>query len=421
MRKKEIAVIFFTEQGARLAGRVWDALAEYDEKMPCRSLAEGQADSARVVLYSRIGAQNRQSEDAVAVRESLHDWCAKVFPAADAILFIGAAGIAVRTIAPFLVSKTTDPAVLAADERGNHVISLLSGHLGGGNELTLFLADRLGADPVITTASDVGGKLAVDVWAQKNNLYITDLQAAKRVAARIVGGEAVAFYCEDDGKVRGTFPAEFFWLTPADPSRLSRTEPEEGKSSEGKDSAHPKEMCLSAAVIVSVFNDAVIRDISGEAKSLYHPAEESEEDIPTLHLVPRAVVLGVGCKRGKSFEEIRDFVCGVLRENHISPHSICAVASIDRKADEPGLAALAGEFGVPFETFSAETLQAVPGEYSASDFVAAVTGADNVCERAAMAALTEEEQQSARFLCRKTAGNGVTAALLERPWEVSFE
>ncbi len=262
---------------------------------------------------------------------------------------------------------------MVADDAGTHVISLLSGHLGGGNELTRFLAERLGADPVITTASDVRGKLAIDVWAQKNHLYITDLKAAKAVAARIVNGETVPFYCE--GCVSGEVPPE-----------LKRVDTDTLSDQDG-------------AVIVSVRNS--VRN--------------------NLHLVPRAVILGIGCKKGKSVEEIRKFVFSLLREQKVAPQSICKIASIDLKAKEAGLKAFAEELDVPFVTFSAEKLNELPGEYTSSAFVSSVTGVDNVCERAAMAALDSGEWEGARFLCRKAAGNGVTAALLEQPWEVFFE
>ena len=101
--------------------------------------------------------------------------------------------------------------------------------------------------------------------------------------------------------------------------------------------------------------------------------------------------------------------------------SICCLASIDLKKDEPGLWQLAREMGVPFETFPVDELRAVSGDFSASGFVSEITGVDNVCERAALAVLEEKEREKARFLCRKTAKDGITVALLEKYWEVCFE
>ena len=100
--------------------------------------------------------------------ESLKEWCLRCFEEGEALVFVGACGIAVRTIAPFLQDKTKDPAVLVMDEAGRYVISLVSGHLGGANRLALKIAESLGAEPVITTATDVNGKFAVDVFAKDN-------------------------------------------------------------------------------------------------------------------------------------------------------------------------------------------------------------------------------------------------------------
>ncbi|MCC8152617.1 MAG: cobalamin biosynthesis protein, partial [Lachnospiraceae bacterium] len=420
------------------------------EDVACDASGERSEDG----VYDASGVRNEddvcavpdmKKEEASIVESSLRDWCADVFAQSSALIFVGATGIAVRTIAPFLVSKAEDPAVLVADEQGKHVISLLSGHLGGGNELTIFLAESLGADPVITTASDVGGKLAIDVWAQKNGLYITDLKAAKAVAARIVGGMSVLFYCE--GCVTGEIPPE---LVRADPvkrekepvqSESVKKEPELVQSESVKrEDEHVQTpevrdentglrdgKCLTGAETVSgksaagrsslpVAADCLVIVSVSEPDAL----QRLKRDRVILHLVPRAVILGIGCKKGKSAREIHDFVFDILNRQRLAPQSIAAVASIDLKSGEAGLLDLAAELGVPFLTFSAEELRAVPGDYSSSGFANRVTGVDNVCERAAMAALTEEEQKKAHFLCRKTVGGGMTAALLEKEWKVTF-
>ncbi|MBM6685952.1 cobalamin biosynthesis protein CbiG, partial [Faecalicatena contorta] len=112
------------------------------------------------------------------------------------IVFIGAAGIAVRLIAPYIRDKFTDPAVLVLDEGGRFVIPLLSGHVGGANDLARFLARATGAEAVITTATDVNGRFAVDVFAKKCGLVLTDRTKAKDISARILKGEKVGFYSE---------------------------------------------------------------------------------------------------------------------------------------------------------------------------------------------------------------------------------
>ncbi len=340
-----------------------------------------------VFQYTTKDTVTQENPGAVFAAGGLKNWCGTVFLDSDALIFIGACGIAVRTIAPFLKSKAEDPAVLVSDELGKNIISLLSGHLGGGNELTEYLAKELGANPVITTASDVNGRIAIDVWAKKNRLLIADLKLAKAAAAKIVAGEKVSFYCE--GTIRGRIPEELslqFWNRAEGPYR--------------KNGAVCPAKSQETAVAVSVH--------TGWGENV-------------LHLIPKAVVMGIGCKRGKSCEEIRTSVGKILRKYETAPESICRIASIDIKAKEPGLCAFAGELSVPFETFSAEELRKVSGEYEPSEFVRQITGVDNVCERAAMAVLSKEEQKSAEFICRKTAADGVTIALVCREWSVSFE
>lgn len=143
-----------------------------------------------VAFTDRGAAWGEKLGVAVERPASVMAWAAEAFAGSDALLFIGAAGIAVRAIAPHVRSKTTDPAVLVMDERGRHVIPILSGHIGGANELTLEIARRTGAEPVITTATDINGVPAIDVWAVKHDCAIENPQAIKAVSARaLAGGE----------------------------------------------------------------------------------------------------------------------------------------------------------------------------------------------------------------------------------------
>ena len=286
----------------------------------------------------------------------------KLFDWADALIFIGSCGIAVREIAPHVKSKLTDPAVIAVDELGGFVVPLLSGHIGGANALAMELANLLGATPVITTATDIHRKFSVDAWAARQGLYIASLSAAKHVSARIL--EAAVPICSD-------FP-------------VATSLPEgtvEGASGEIG-------ICISC----------------GKRE----PFEE------TLLLVPPVLHLGIGCRRGTSCEAIEEAVNQVCRENEIHPKAIRQVASIDIKADEAGLLAFCAKWGLPVSFYSAQELREVPGEYTPSERVLRVTGVDNVCERAAMVG-------AEKLLVRKTAMDGVTVAIAQEHWEVRFE
>ena len=118
-------------------------------------------------------------------------WAKAHFSSCGALLFIGACGIAVRAIAPLLKDKTTDPAVLVMDEEGRHVIPLLSGHIGGANALALEIARKTGAEPVITTATDLRGVPAIDTWAVNNGCAIENPAGIKAVSSSALAGKTV--------------------------------------------------------------------------------------------------------------------------------------------------------------------------------------------------------------------------------------
>ena len=356
-----VRIVSFTENGYQLFCRIRKVIG----------------DRAAVTGYSGRSQVAETHPDIYLVTEGLQAWCETVFEQSEVLIFIGACGIAVRTIAPFLDSKYTDPAVLVADEQGGHVISLLSGHLGGANAWTQFLAEGLQADPVITTASDVNGRLAVDVWAVRHGLQITDRTLAKYAAAVFVTGEPLPFYAEPGYVDIAALPEEFH-----------RFEAKEAFCN----AAERRKQEQIAGIVVSV-----------------HSGWQTN----VLRLVPQRVVLGIGCRRDKDPAELAQQVDRVLAQYQIAPESICKIASIDLKMHERAICQLAETWKVPFVTFSAETLLQMPGAYALSDFVKQTTGVGNVCERAAVAALEEQERKNPKWICRKQAGNGVTVALLE--------
>lgn len=270
---------------------------------------------------------DRNAFDAENV-ENLSDFTSEVFNEGNVLIYIGAVAIAVRAIAPFVKDKTTDPAVLAIDEQGNFVVPVLSGHIGGANEYARQIAELIGAIPVVTTATDIRGEFAVDVFAKKNNLEINDMKMAKEFSAKLLRGEDAVFTVS--------------------------------------------------------------------------PRIHSEDG---LFLIPKCLVVGMGCRKGKSFEELEEFLLNMLNENHLDKRAVKALVSIDIKKDEEGLNRLADSLNIPFITYSAESLMAQEGDFDSSELVLEKTGADNVCERAVSAYGAE------KILVHKTAKDGMTIAI----------
>lgn len=296
-------------------------------------------------------------------KESLGEAVGKWFARADAMVFVCAAGIAVRCIAPCLVHKSKDPAVLVLDEKGTFCISLLSGHMGGANALAQKVAVLVGAQPVITTATDLEGRFAVDDFARKNHLLIKDWKLAKKISVKILAGEEVGFYSETkpDGE----------W-------------PENLKAQERQ----------RAQIVISC------RRLSLSSE--------------TLQLIPRLVTVGIGCKKGTAEEKIKYAVEQCLLERGILSEAVEQVASIDLKRQEEGIVAYCRKAQMPFVTFTAAQLGQVAGEFEESGFVQQVTGVSNVCERSAVAASGGE------LLCHKKIYNGVTTALAIRKGRLTF-
>ncbi len=329
----QIEIISFTEQGSRLAENIRKELEPYAESH---------------VVYGK------------KMKQPLQDWCREAFLNAQLLIFVGAAGIAVRTIAPFVRDKFTDPAVLVVDEKGTYVIPILSGHVGRANEYAIYLSEKLSATAVITTATDLNKKFAVDVFAQKNGLVIRDRVWAKNISAAILQGEKIGVSCEGD--MVGNLPEELF--------RVS----------------------MRPQISIGIHTEN--------------------------HLIPKAVTLGIGCRKGKPAEEIERFVLEQLEKQQIALESIACVASVDKKKEEPGLVAFCQKYGLKFQTFSSEQLKKVQGDFAESAFVEETIGVGNVCERAAICA---QRTENAHIIRNKTAENGMTLAIAEKEWSVNFE
>ena len=253
--------------------------------------------------------------------EGLAGWTARAFRQAEGLVFVGAAGIAVRAIAPHVRSKAADPAVVVVDEAGRFAIPLLSGHLGGANDLARRIAALLGGQAVLTTATDVRGAFAVDAWARHQGCAVVNPAAIRRVSAKLLAGQAIALRTD--------------WPPAGEPP---------------------------PGVLLAQGADCDVR-------VTLRPGQTD-----ALVLVPRIAVLGVGCRRGTPQAALEAAFSALLARGGLRPQAVRKACSLDRKQDEPGLLAFCRAHGFPLETFGAPALRAVPGNFAASPFVERVTG-----------------------------------------------
>jgi cobalt-precorrin 5A hydrolase len=265
----------------------------------------------------------------------------------DGHVFIMSTGIVVRLIAPLLRAKTEDPAVVVMDELGVHAVSLVSGHIGGANALACRVAEAVGATPVITTATDVNRLPAVDAIAAERGIRIENPPAIRAVSMALLNGERIGLHdpmgwMEDSLREFGVPFGDGNW---------------------------------NAGVWVDHRNPS---NIAGVRRI---------ENI--LNLRPPSLVAGMGCNRGTDVAELRSLLLGTLEAANLSAQSLAAIASVDVKADEPGLLELARELGLPFRTFPRESLRAVTDVPTPSEMVERHVGTPSVCEAAALLAAGE--------------------------------
>lgn len=339
--------------------------------------AAGAALGGRVVLAlgdeAELFVSQRHPVSGARYFEKLQQAVAENFPRYDALVFIMAAGIAVRTIAPYLKSKLEDPAVLVLDERAQHVISLLSGHVGGANDLARRLALSLGADPVITTATDVEGYLAPDAIASKLGLFPEPHEEIQRLNSALLEGKKIFYYIDPVCRLADFYARELL--------------------------GHG--FCLA--------DFAALPD---EAQALQVVISENEE-IPLrqgrLFLRPLRLIAGVGCRRGTKSSYIKKALTEAAAKLGLPLQAVAAMASTVFKDEEQGLFDTARELGVPLSFYDNDALNRMIYRYDLceSAFVRRITGVGNVCESAALAAAG-----SGRLVLGKTKFEKVTVALV---------
>lgn len=363
----KIKIITFTEKGAELAARAKAALGGHETELCLRGKARGVSARDPAVSGQGAGVQEAAAgaNGGAAPEVPLDELCREAFEQGTALLFISAMGIAVRSVAPFVKDKLTDPPVIVMDELGLHVIPVLSGHMGGANSLALEIAEATGADPVITTATEINEAFSVDLFAKENGLRIVNRDGIAKVSASALKGKPVTISIKD-------YP--------------------------------PQE---AVDVLIADALDAMDKAGADEGAQAESPAAEN---LATIRLCPGRYAVGMGCRKGKSSEEIREFAERVLAENGVDAAEVGAIATIDIKAEEPGIKALAEYWKVPLITYEATLLEKVQGDFASSEFVKKTVGVDSVAERSAVLAAGS----GSKLIVRKQAENGMTIAVAEK-------
>lgn len=320
-----IAVLTVTRPGLALAARIEAALP------------------AEVTVYVSEKYAEGAPERFVRFPDRLQPVVDEVWSRYEAIIVIGAAGIAVRLIAPHVVDKRYDPGVVVMDIAGRYAIALCSGHLGGANELCHLLAQTVGALPVVTTGTDVQGTLAPDVLAKQIGAQIENWEALKVVSGALVHGARVGVLVEPG--------------------------------------VHTPDL--------GVYRDknvVLTQDLSGFEAGVAVTSQVFHSVTPTLFIRPPNLVVGVGCNTGTTEAEIHAEVHAVLALAGLSPLSVSRIATVEKKKDEPGLLAFCQRMGLPLVWFSAEQINALDAPFEPSETVRRFVGVYGVAEPAAMLA-----------------------------------
>lgn len=291
----------------------------------------------------------------------------RIWDQSDQILFIGATGIAVRYIAPFIKHKTLDPAVLVVDDQGKFVISLLSGHIGGANAFAEWISSLIpGSIPVITTASDGRGFESLDLYIRRHGFSILSDENLTKLMGIMVNGGRIAYLCETgcDLNYPNAVEVQSLWELPED--------------------------------VEGVFI------VSSTVRQAY---------LPSLQVVPRNLHLGMGCRKGTSSKEILDLIYQTFDRNHLSLLGVASISSIDIKAEEAGLLEAAQELDVPIHFYTKEEIAKVEELFPSSSFVKQTIGVGAVAEPCAYLSGGE-------LIVHRVEGSGVTLAIArEDKWE----
>lgn len=295
---------------------------------------------------------NEKSKNIVMIKnftESLENMWDKY----DAHIFIMATGIVVRKISKLIKSKDIDPAVCVVDENMRFVISLLSGHLGGANNLAYTLSEKFNLLPIVTTSSDITGKIAIDTIAQQLKLEMENLEKAKNMTSLIVDNKVVDLLLPKNIKTKNSGEA-------------------------------------SGVAIIS-----------------------NKESVEIMRLYPKNLILGIGCKRDTQCNEILKAIDIVFKKNNLSKKSIKLLATVDIKSNEIGLLQACKILKKDLIIVERDDIKKIQDKFIGSDFVEKQIGVRCVSEPVAYIT----SNKNGKFIEKKFIYNGITISIYEEKFD----
>ena len=323
-----------------------------------------------------------ENVDVFFQKRGIKDLTGELFNKYECIIFVSACGIAVRCISPFLKSKFEDPAVLVVDDNGNNVISLLSGHIGGANEITLKIADVLNANPVITTSTDTNKKGALDVIVSKIGGYVENLrESAKLVNSYLVDDKRVGIYFDSD------------YESEKDSLNLSGFELIDEKTE--IDAIAKLDALVSVTDKLRCWVDEIIYNIKKD--------NEEKGDLIYIKLVPRRIALGMGCRKNTETEKMIKEFSTFSALNNIHPAAIVKTGSLIIKKDEKCMIDLSKALCAEFNLFDVDEICTCDYMFDKSEFVKKNTGVYSVAQPSAYLL-------SGNVISEKYKNNGTTFA-----------
>lgn len=360
----KIAILCITENGQKLGIKIQEALDDghiyYIKNNNNLTNNEENAIEDRKNTIHQNDKKNIEESIAInkqanvqRINSRVKTFVGEIFDKYDYIIFIMATGIVVRSIADFISSKFSDPAILVVDEQGKNIISLLSGHMGGANEMTLYISKLINANPVITTATDVNKKSALDIIAKKLDGHIDNFRDnVKEINSMLVNNKPVGLYIDGD------YDIDTRGFEVLDNSK-SLSKLYEGNKS-----------------IIDKFKKIVV--ISNKKEIVHINQDINKEKF--IKLVPKDIVIGIGCRKNIDSLELQNAFIDFLNSNNIDIKSIKEIGSIEIKKHEKAIIDLGKYLKVPFKTISVSEICEVDYLFDKSDWVKQNVGVYSVAE-----------------------------------------